>query len=165
MRFRYFLAAAMSVAAFTASADTANPMYMVVSITDGALKVINVDAVDRITFDSSATNPAMKATDNTGAAIVEFPLSTISSIEFNENGEAGIQSVTTDSKIAYDAQSAILHIRNAVKGSNLCIYDMGGHLVLSTPIDNTDTTIDIAQLISGVYLVKLSDVTLKISKK
>lgn len=161
MNFRCLLAAALSAAAITAKADAANPMYMVVSLTDGSLKVVNVDAVDRITFSSSS----MKASDKSGGTVAEYQLSSLSQIEFNEDGVTGIESVTTEEVgISFDPQSALLRVLNA-KNGNLAIYNMSGQLVLSTPIANPDTTIDVSQLISGVYLVKYSDVTLKITKK
>lgn len=161
MKIRYFLISVLSAVALTASADTDNPMYMVVSIKDGNLKVINVDAVDRITFDTSN----FKSTDKDGTTLAEYPITSISSIEFNEEGVSGIQTVLTESStIVYEPQSALLRISNA-KGHNLYIYDTGGHLVLTAPIANINTTIDVNQLINGVYIAKCSDVTLKFSKK
>lgn len=149
------------LAAFSAFADTENPMYMVVSLTSGSLKVVNVDAVDKITFESSV----FKATDKKGATVVETSLQSLYAIEFNESGVSGAETVTSESlKIIYDPQSVILQVRGG-KGCKLYIYDLTGRLMLTAPLTNEDTTLDVSQLMKGNYIVNVSDVTLKISKK
>ena len=160
MKIRYFIIAALT-AAFSASADTENPMYMVVSLTDGSLKVVNVDAVDKITFESSV----FKATDKKGETIVKSSLQSLYAIEFNESGVSGTESVTSESlKLEYDPQSVILRVRGG-KGYKLYIYDLNGRLMLTVPLTNEDTTLDVSQFMKGNYIVNVSDVTLKISKK
>lgn len=160
MKIRYFMTAAL-LAALSAFADTENPMYMVVSLTNGSLKVVNVDTVDKITFESSV----FIATDKKGATVVEASLPSLYAIEFNESGVSGAETVTSESlKIVYDPQSVILRVRGG-KGCKLFIYDLAGRLMLTAPLTNEDTTLDVSQLMKGNYIVNVSDVTLKISKK
>ncbi len=162
MKIRYFMATAL-LAAFSAFADTnnENPMYMVVSLTNGSLKVVNVDAVDKITFDSSV----FKATDKKGATVVETSLPSLYAIEFNESGTTGVETVTSeDINLVYEPQSDILRVGKG-NGCKFYVYDLSGRLILTAPLTNDNIALDLSQLLKGNYIVKVSDVTLKISRK
>ncbi len=52
-----------------------------------------------------------------------------------------------------------VHIQGAVSSRALCqVYDIRGHKVLETPFSDTDyNTFKISQVVSGVYLVKVTD--------
>jgi len=124
-----------------------------------------------------ATAPSNVFTVNTGdviGSVVRISKTSSTALSLAEVEVYGVDSVVTLSNEDFELKSTVklypnpatdmLNITNA-QGLKLSVYSVLGKEVLTTQVEQTNQSIDISGLKSGVYFVKIGNTTASITKK
>lgn len=150
----------MSIALLSNAQTTSEAMYMVLTLENGYHKAINIAEVSRLTFPGGVMN-----VENKDSSVEQIEISEIDNMEFSNNETGDVENIVGSySSLAYDSTNFKI-VFDGIAGSELCVYDANGILILHYTITNNGSqTLDLSVLSNGIYIATLNNQSIKIVK-
>lgn len=124
----------------------------------GVQKSVALASMKKITFSGGKMLAA------TTDGVHSFDLNTMEKMFFSSTATA-LTTVSADrTGLSYDAASQTVQVGEQGGNATLHVYFLNGSLALRTPVPAGGTTVSLATLPKGVYVVKLNGQTLKITR-
>lgn len=128
-------------------------------VTNNNISVSIADVEYIMSVDNSEILTIMKKNGNliTDVKVIRF-------IKDETNGIDGVSSENNDVKVVVSVDSKI-KLSGLTGNVNVNVYSANGMKVMSVNADESDCEIDVSNLVSGVYMLKVNNTTIKFLKK
>lgn len=150
------------VTGVVAAQQTTDPMFMVIHMNGGGLKAIDINTVDKLTFDN-----AIMTVEKKDSSVEQISIPDIESFLFSEDPsqQSEVKTVTADNaRLSFSAESCILSF-SSEKSGILSVYRISGTKILEYATSGGSSYIDLSALPADIYVAEYMGQTLKFAKR
>lgn len=130
--------------------------YNIVSVDLSDGTKVDIALSDKLSFSFNATHLLVSGIDS------DFEIPKEKIVAFSHSAHSGLNEVATDSTV--DIEGRIVHFKDLADGTVISIYNMSGNCLRSV-ITGGDYLLKLEELPAAVYIVKVNNVSYKISLK